>query len=91
MCLYLIIHVKRCQDKNMTCHRNLSPSHHYAPEYAFKHEAIRTRIEIHKGDILCSIMILVQHTQLTIESKCCKTRLKNNMKNKLVPTLYIFL
>ena len=26
MCLYLIRHVKRCQDKNMTCHRNPSPS-----------------------------------------------------------------
>ena len=26
MCLYLIIHVKRCQDKNMTCHRNPSPT-----------------------------------------------------------------
>jgi hypothetical protein len=26
MRLYLIIHVKRCQDKNMTCHGNPSPS-----------------------------------------------------------------
>jgi hypothetical protein len=25
MRLHLIIHVKRCQDKNMTCHRNPSP------------------------------------------------------------------
>jgi hypothetical protein len=25
-CLYLIRNVKRCQDKNMTCHRNPSPS-----------------------------------------------------------------
>jgi len=27
MCLYLIRHVKRCQDKNVTCHRNTSPSY----------------------------------------------------------------
>jgi hypothetical protein len=26
MRLYLIIHVKRCQDKNMTCHGNPSPN-----------------------------------------------------------------
>jgi hypothetical protein len=26
MCLYLILHVKRCQDKNMTFHRNPSPN-----------------------------------------------------------------
>ena len=26
MCLYLIRHVKRCQDKNLTCHRNPSPN-----------------------------------------------------------------
>jgi hypothetical protein len=30
MRLYLIIHVKRCQDKNMTCHRNPSPSYYDA-------------------------------------------------------------
>jgi len=28
MCLYLIIHVKTCQDKNVTCHRNPSPSYY---------------------------------------------------------------
>ena len=28
MCLYLIRHVKRCQDKNMTCHRNPSPNNY---------------------------------------------------------------
>jgi hypothetical protein len=28
MCLYLIIHVKICQDKNMTCHRNPSLSNY---------------------------------------------------------------
>jgi hypothetical protein len=27
MRLYLITHVKRCQDKNMTCHRNPSLIH----------------------------------------------------------------
>jgi hypothetical protein len=27
MRLYLIIHVKRCQDKNMTCHGNPSPTY----------------------------------------------------------------
>ena len=31
MCLYLIIHVKRCQHKNMTCHRSPSPSDQYVP------------------------------------------------------------
>jgi len=25
--------------------------------------------------VTCHIMILVQHTQIVIESKCCKTRL----------------
>jgi hypothetical protein len=36
MRLNLIIHVKRYQNKNMTCHRNPSPTHRRAPSVFYE-------------------------------------------------------
>jgi hypothetical protein len=48
MRLYLITHVKRCQDKNMKCHRNPSSSYD----------------ELLETSALCSSMTLLVYTSL---------------------------